>query len=583
MGVPTAGGPDYNDNSPTFTVLSKVSTAAPSTRGSSDAGSKKSSSIVAKSRHAMREEQDRVQLERLANRGNASPPLNEDDEDYGNDEDDFGPVDPPEEQSRIQAKGSGGAAGRGVDPDEREDVLEPEPDALEKSLVEVSNLHGNNDYDDDDDFGGGGMHLAPSPRQDYDAEEEDVHFGTQVGDGDDDAIGGDFHGGDDDDEEDEERRAPSSKKHTSKKEDTKKTKKKQSKKKDERESSVDTTPTSVLRTSKKSKKKKQTTSNRVNWSTPTGISRGIPAGNRDYEAVPVSVYREDRDEDSASLRRSNRARFAPLAFWKNEKLIYEAQHEEGILGEAMGDMPVVVAVQKAQPTPYKEVKRTVPEKKKTKSKNKEGKRKRGGDSDSEDDDDTNVSSTKKKFDDATLRKKYRIHNGESGKVWSETLESVTETKIVSRIDNRTFSKLPLSALREKRESKVVGLISQSFHVPRDDNDLFPGYISGNIVLPPRGIKDPEGVGLCSQVFNVGDCQPNSLEFALADPSGQDGKFDPKTAQRFLLSKGDMFQIPPGNVYRIENHSANVKATLFWTIIKCTSRAEQDEEDSEEDR
>ena len=389
--------------------------------------------------------------------------------------------------------------------------------------------------------------------------------------------------GDDDNEEDEERRASSSKKHTSKKEDTKKTKKKQSKKKDERESSVDTTPTSVLRTSKKSKKKKQTTSNRVNWSTPTGISRGIPAGNRDYEAVPVSVYREDRDEDSASLRRSNRARFAPLAFWKNEKLIYEAQHEEGILGEAMGDMPVVVAVQKAQPTPYKEVKRTVPEKKKTKSKNKEGKRKRGGDSDSEDDDDTNVSSTKKKFDDATLRKKYRIHNGESGKVWSETLESVTETKIVSRIDNRTFSKLPLSALREKRESKVVGLISQSFHVPRDDNDLFPGYISGNIVLPPRGIKDPEGVGLCSQVFNVGDCQPNSLEFALADPSGQYGKFDPKTAQRFLLSKGDMFQIPPGNVYRIENHSANVKATLFWTIIKCTSRAEQDEEDSEEDR
>jgi centromere protein C len=574
MGVPTAGGPDYIDNSPTFTVLSKVSTAAPSTRGSSDGGSKKSSSIVAKSRHAMREEQDRVQLERLANRGNASPPLNEDDEDYGNDEDDFGPVDPPEEQSRIQAKGSGGAAGRGVDPDEREDVLEPEPDALEKSLVEVSNLHGNNDYDDDDDFGGGGN---------YDAEEEDVHFGTQVGDGDDDAVGGDFHGGNDDDEEDEERRAPSSKKHTSKKEDTKKTKKKQSKKKDERESSVDTTPTSVLRTSKKSKKKKQTTSNRVNWSTPTGISRGIPAGNRDYEAVPVSVYREDRDEDSASLRRSNRARFAPLAFWKNEKLIYEAQHEEGILGEAMGDMPVVVAVQKAQPTPYKEVKRTVPEKKKTKSKNKEGKRKRGGDSDSEDDDDTNVSSTKKKFDDATLRKKYRIHNGESGKVWSETLESVTETKIVSRIDNRTFSKLPLSASRKKRESKVVGFASQSFHVPTDDDDLFPGYISGNVVLPPRGIKDAEGVGLCSQVFNVGDCQPNSLEFALADPSGQDGEFDPKTAQRFLLSKGDMFQIPPGNVYRIENHSANVKATLFWTIIKCTSRAEQDEEDSEEDR
>jgi hypothetical protein len=44
----------------------------------------------------------------------------------------------------------------------------------------------------------------------------------------------------------------------------------------------------------------------------------------------------------------------------------------------------------------------------------------------------------------------------------------------------------------------------------------------------------------------------------------------------------MFQIPPGNVYRIENHSTTTKATLFWTIIKCTSRAEQDEDDTEED-
>ena len=50
-------------------------------------------------------------------------------------------------KSLIQAKGSGGAAsGTGVDRDEREDVLEPEPDALEKSLVEVSNLHGNENY-----------------------------------------------------------------------------------------------------------------------------------------------------------------------------------------------------------------------------------------------------------------------------------------------------------------------------------------------------------------------------------------------------------------------------------------------------
>jgi hypothetical protein len=93
------------------------------------------------------------------------------------------------------------------------------------------------------------------------------------------------------------------------------------------------------------------------------------------------------------------------------------------------------------------------------------------------------------------------------------------------------------------------------------------------VLPPKAIKDAERVGFLSNVFSVGDCQPNSLEFALADPQGV--QFDEKTAQRFLLSKGDMFQIPPFNSYRIENHSKTEDAKLFYTLIKSTSRAEQE--------
>ncbi|KAL7551687.1 hypothetical protein ACHAWF_014879 [Thalassiosira exigua] len=191
-------------------------------------------------------------------------------------------------------------------------------------------------------------------------------------------------------------------------------------------------------------------------------------------------------------------------------------------------------------------------------------------------------STKTPFDDRALRRKRRIRDGETGSVWSETLEAASEVKLVSRLDARTFSKLPLSVDRGKRESRVVGFASQAFHVHTDDDDLFPGYIAGNVVIPPRGIKDAEGVGLCSQVFNVGDCQPGSVEFALADPGGKDGEFDPRTAQRYLLSRGDMFQIPPGNVYRIENHSKTRKADLFWTIVKCTSRAEQDDSDEEDE-
>ncbi len=345
------------------------------------------------------------------------------------------------------------------------------------------------------------------------------------------------------------------------------------------------TPTSVLRTKKSKKGKNVKSSKVVKWSTPNG-HEGVPAANREYETVPVSDFKNSpagdptsRTPGGSSLRRSRRARFEPIAWWKNERLVYGPQNEDGLLGEAMGDMPVVTHVNKALPTPYKEVKR---ERKAPVETAEGGGGKRGGEKKRSGEEAVMRVEDMPRFDDKALRKKYKktFSDGESGSVWSETFEETTETKIVSRLSNRNFSQLPLSKNRKKGESKKVGQASQAFHVQTDDDDLFPGYIAGNVVLPPKAIKDAEGVGLCSQVFNVGDCQPNSLEFALADPSSQDGEFDEKTAQRYLLSKGDMFQIPPGNVYRIENHSKTEDAKLFWTIIKCTSRAEQ--EDSESD-
>ena len=512
MGIPT-------DESPANTVLSKVSAAAPSTLGSAASSPGGGGSVYyvdakAASRHARREGQERVQLEGLVARrgGGLSPPAgggddDEEDQDDDNDDDhDGGPVDPPEETT----KRDGNFGGRGVDPEEREDALEPEPDALENSLEEVVGAHyERDDYDDaDDDGGGGGMQLTSKRRDQDEEEEEDAYFGGGGDDGgfdDDPAAGEGFRGGrlsgsDDSAKNSSEEGAEEEEKLPPEKDKFQKNSKKKKIQEREREP---ITPTSVLRTSKKSKRKQPTTANRVNWSTPNGISRGIPAGNRDYEAVPISEYKDDVGEDP-SLRRSRRAKFAPLQFWKNEKLVYEAQNEEGILGKAMGDMPVVAFVQKAQPTPYKDVKRTAPEKKKKKKDGKRKSGKGGGDSDEgSDGDDTSVS--RKQFDDKALRKKYRVNNGESGKVWSETLESATDTKIVSRIDNRTFSKLPLSTSRRKSESKVVGFASQGFHVPTDDDDLFPGYIAGNVILPPRGIKDAEGVGLCSQVFKYVLC------------------------------------------------------------------------------
>jgi mannose-6-phosphate isomerase-like protein (cupin superfamily) len=48
------------------------------------------------------------------------------------------------------------------------------------------------------------------------------------------------------------------------------------------------------------------------------------------------------------------------------------------------------------------------------------------------------------------------------------------------------------------------------------------------------------------------------------------EWDDKRAQRILLKKGDSFYIPPGNIYRLENHSGNQSCTIYWTIIKPMS-------------
>ena len=58
---------------------------------------------------------------------------------------------------------------------------------------------------------------------------------------------------------------------------------------------------------------------------------------------------------------------------------------------------------------------------------------------------------------------------------------------------------------------------------------------GFVELPPQAIKDAEGVGLCSQVFFIGSCQPDAVELGMARPDSD--VWDDKTAQRVLLSEG----------------------------------------------
>ena len=42
--------------------------------------------------------------------------------------------------------------------------------------------------------------------------------------------------------------------------------------------------------------------------------------------------------------------------------------------------------------------------------------------------------------------------------------------------------------RGKNEGKVYGLAAQGFNVAGDPSTCLPGYITGNLVLPPKAIK-----------------------------------------------------------------------------------------------
>jgi centromere protein C len=144
-----------------------------------------------------------------------------------------------------------------------------------------------------------------------------------------------------------------------------KKKKAKRKKKDTSSVAAKSTRSKASKSTAKPTKTKRTKKKVTITTSPTGY----PAGNREYKLVPVSDFKDSPQEQG--VRRSRRARVKPLAFWKNERPVYEPNHEDGVLGEAMGQMSVVAGYMSAQPTPYK--KRKVAETAKSKNGNKRAK------------------------------------------------------------------------------------------------------------------------------------------------------------------------------------------------------------------
>mmetsp|Transcript_48744 Transcript_48744/g.117940 ORF Transcript_48744/g.117940 Transcript_48744/m.117940 type:complete len:672 (+) Transcript_48744:332-2347(+) len=303
---------------------------------------------------------------------------------------------------------------------------------------------------------------------------------------------------------------------------------------------------------KRKKKKKKVTAQRRGPFSP----KGIP-GPRSYQHVPFGNL---PSPDPDGPRRSKRRKIRPLEYWKNERVEFGANNEDGAFSEAFGDMPVIKSVQYAEDTPYKKrkdagISRNVGQKK-TK---------------------TNDEVEVEEFDVQKLKRKYTILEGTEANVWDDQVAQAESMKVLDYDTLRQLGDLSLPKNTKKSKGKTCGKVSQAFLAP--PSDIYPGYLMGTLVLPPHAAKYPESVGGCAQTFTVVSCQPIALEVSFADPDELDGEFYEKTAQRFVLSSGDIFRVPPGNTYQIINHSKSVDAKLTWTIIRPMEHLGM-EEDSE---
>lgn len=141
--------------------------------------------------------------------------------------------------------------------------------------------------------------------------------------------------------------------------------------------------------------------------------KGIPAGPREFTTIPVSALKASRrtsngdEEQQAGLRRSQRARLAPLEFWKNERIIYGPNDFDEELYDSVTNMPVPMAISRAEPTPYK------PRKKRSTETTSKAKKK---------DNDTKRAIEDVPFDSTELRKKYHFIDGSEAWLWNDATD-----------------------------------------------------------------------------------------------------------------------------------------------------------------
>ncbi|KAF0701110.1 Aste57867_8407 [Aphanomyces stellatus] len=242
------------------------------------------------------------------------------------------------------------------------------------------------------------------------------------------------------------------------------------------------------------------------------------------------ILRDASDSDEGLVRRSKRKRIKPLEWYKCERPVYERrQSGVGLI------LPTISHIERAgTKTPVKRPIKTI--------KNK---------------------ATAFSTDD--LPTEYSYFAKDSGELWDESNNESKEVRMIARCKSSEVFALP------GVEGYPVGFAGQTFNEDGGGPAL-PTWISGRLLLPAQGIKQPESVGNCTQVFVVLSCQPGSLEVAYGLPSN--GVYDDKTAQRYLLSPGDEYFVPPNNATALHDIEA-----LSPTIISSGVKRKKEENET----
>ncbi|BFZ61111.1 mitotic fidelity of chromosome transmission-related protein [Saitoella coloradoensis] len=221
---------------------------------------------------------------------------------------------------------------------------------------------------------------------------------------------------------------------------------------------------------------------------------------------------EDFSELGSDVRRSRRARVAPLAFWKNEKIVYGASDRRKSSGLVLPEMKEIIRVEET--TPAKAKKRAANG---TTARGRKRSVKSGDSSDEESDEDIEE-------EDGLMEAQVLG--------WQADGEDETVVKVIA---------CPSTQIKPKAVANTSMRYQKIFAV----NDF---VATGVVDLPPGAEKLPRSSKQNVMIFAVFE---GALEVRIHDTT-------------FKVKKGGQFIVPRGNNYSFKNISAAKTARLFFT-------------------